>query len=99
MIFVVEDLDGFGGCSIGWLSDYVTVKTRSLRTAAHEIGHACNLLHPKQKKQDQDHDHDHSHPEEEPINLMDPKSPRFSKVALRPWQIALLRSSRHVTLF
>jgi hypothetical protein len=47
MVFVVEDLSGFGGCSMGWLSDYVTVKTRSLRTTAHELGHACNLLHHK----------------------------------------------------
>lgn len=45
MIFVVEDLAGFGGCSLGWLSDYVTVKTGSLKTSAHELGHACNLLH------------------------------------------------------
>lgn len=47
MVFVVEDLAGFGGCSLGWLSDYVTVKTRSLKTTAHELGHACNLLHRK----------------------------------------------------
>ena len=47
MVFVVEDLAGFGGCSLGWLSDYVTVKTNSLKTTAHELGHACNLLHQK----------------------------------------------------
>jgi hypothetical protein len=81
MVFVVEDLSGFGGCSLGWLSDYVTVKTGSLKTSAHELGHACNLLH---------HRDEH--------NLMHPSSVRFSTVTLNPWQIALLRASRHVTL-
>ena len=46
-IFVVQDLDGFGGCSLGWLSDYITVKYNSLGTTTHELGHACNLLHRK----------------------------------------------------
>ncbi|MBN2046056.1 MAG: hypothetical protein JW757_13620 [Anaerolineales bacterium] len=46
-IFVIKDLNGFGGCSLAWLSDYITVLARSLKTTAHEIGHACNLLHRK----------------------------------------------------
>jgi hypothetical protein len=44
-VFIVQDIGKFGGCSLGWLSDYVTVKHTSLMTTAHEVGHACNLFH------------------------------------------------------
>lgn len=104
MVFVVNKFISkgnlrFGGCSLGWLTDYVTVKKKSLRTTAHELGHACNLLHPNKKK---GKEHTHPHPDEQAsedeVNLMDPKSPGFDDVELKPWQIALLRASRHVTL-
>ena len=49
-VFVVQDLAGFGGCSLGWLSDYVTVKFNSLVVTAHELGHACNLFHRKDEQ-------------------------------------------------
>jgi len=81
-IFVVKDLSGFGGCSIGWLSDYVTVKHNSLSTTAHELAHACNLLH-----------------REDEHNLMHPNSGSLAVVEMTTWQIAMLRASRHVTLF
>jgi hypothetical protein len=81
-VFVVEDLNGFGGCSLAWLSDYITVLARSLKTTAHELGHACNLLH-----------------HEDPVNLMNPSSVHHDTVTLTLWQIAMLRASRHVTLF
>ncbi len=47
VVFVVRDIGNFGGCSLGWLADYVTVKRTSVRTTAHELGHALNLLHRK----------------------------------------------------
>lgn len=81
-VFIVQDLNGFGGCSLGWLSDYVTVKFNSLATTAHELGHACNLFH-----------------RQDVTNLMHPSSVRQPSVHLTNWQIAMLRSSRHVTHF
>jgi hypothetical protein len=33
------------GCSLGFLVDYVTVRGEQPICLAHEIGHACNLLH------------------------------------------------------
>lgn len=48
-VMVVKDIGKFGGCSLGWLSDYVTVKFSSMYTTAHELGHACNLLHREDK--------------------------------------------------
>ena len=82
VIFLVRDIGKFGGCSLGWLTDYVTVKHTSLRTTAHELGHALNLLHRK-----------------DPDNLMHPASGSKPTVTLTTWQIAMLRASRHATLF
>jgi hypothetical protein len=81
-VFVVQEIKGFAGCSLGWLSDYVTVESKHLFTAAHELGHACNLLHRKDR-----------------ANLMHPSSGKQETILLTSWQIALLRASRHVTLF
>jgi hypothetical protein len=44
-VFAVPDIVDFGGCSLGWLTDYVTVQHNSLLTTAHELGHACGLGH------------------------------------------------------
>lgn len=44
-VFAVPDIVGYGGCSLGWLTDYVTVQYNSLLTTAHELGHACGLGH------------------------------------------------------
>lgn len=82
IIFVVRDIGKFGGCSLGWLTDYVSVKHTSLRTTAHELGHALNLLHRK-----------------DPDNLMHPASASKPNVTLTTWQIAMLRASRHATIF
>lgn len=49
-VMVVKQIRGFGGCSLGWLSDYVTVGYNHLFTTAHELGHACNLLHRKDEE-------------------------------------------------
>jgi hypothetical protein len=80
--FVVRDVLGKAGCSLGPLVDHVTVdmsalKGRRLRVLAHELGHACGLPHSGA-----------------PENLMLPKA---MGDRLQPWQIAVFRSSRHVT--
>ena len=81
-VFVVRDVLGKAGCSLGPLVDYVTVdmtalKGRRLRVLAHELGHACGLPHSSA-----------------PENLMLPS--RMGD-GLQPWQVAVFRSSRHVT--
>lgn len=45
IVFVVRGIENFGGCSLGPLSDYVTVLPNRLICIAHELGHACNLPH------------------------------------------------------
>jgi hypothetical protein len=81
-VFVVRDVLGKAGCSLGPLVDYVTVDMgaltgRTRRVLAHELGHACGLPHSSAAE-----------------NLMLPK--RMGD-RLAPWQVAVLRSSRHVT--
>jgi hypothetical protein len=74
--------DGKQGCSLGPLTDYVTIllKRDDLDSSvlAHELGHACNLLHVSNSN-----------------NLMY-KDPSRG-YALTVWQKMLLRASRHVT--
>lgn len=82
-VFVVRDISNKGGCSLGPLTNYVTVEARMLsraryRLIAHEVAHACGLWHSK-----------------DTANLMYPKGPGD---VLLPWQTAILRNSRHVTL-
>jgi len=81
-VFVVRDVLGKAGCSLGPLVDHVTVDMtaltgRRLRVLAHELGHACGLPHSNAAE-----------------NLMLPS--RMGD-RLQPWQIAVFRSSRHVT--
>jgi hypothetical protein len=80
--FVVRDVLGRAGCSLGPLVDYVTIDTgalegRTRRVLAHELGHACGLPHSDDEE-----------------NLMLPK--RMGE-RLESWQVAVLRGSRHVT--
>jgi Matrixin len=80
--FVVRDVLGKAGCSLGPLVDYVTIdrrafEGRTLRVLAHELGHACGLPHSSEAE-----------------NLMLPA--RMGE-RLKTWQVAVLRSSRHVT--
>jgi hypothetical protein len=81
-VFIVRDISNKGGCSLGPLTDYVTLEAGMLARAttllAHEVAHACGLWHSKNKD-----------------NLMYPVGPGSE---LAGWQVALLRNSRHVTL-
>jgi hypothetical protein len=81
-VFVVRDVLGKAGCSLGPLVDHVTVDRSALtearlRVLAHELGHACGLPHSSAAE-----------------NLMLPS--RMGD-RLQPWQVAVFRSSRHVT--
>ena len=81
-IFVVRDVVGKCGCSLGPLGDYVTIDPsglggRTRRILAHELGHSCGLRHRS-----------------DPDNLM---RARGQGERLTRWQRAVLRSSRHVT--
>jgi hypothetical protein len=81
-VFVVRDVVGKCGCSLGPLGDYVTidrdgVRPRTLRILPHELAHSCGLRHSSREN-----------------NLM---RPRGQGERLTRWQRAVLRSSRHVT--
>ncbi len=95
-IFVVRDVKDNIGCSIGPLSDYVTVDLDGMayrptakefdeerpRTLTHELGHACGLWHPLINAL-------HT------ANLMIPNPARGLFLELH--QRAIFRNSRHVT--
>jgi hypothetical protein len=82
-IFIVRSMTGADGCSIGPLSDYVTMTPTAvaeLNVMAHETGHSCSLWHSGS----------HS-------NLMWHDPTRGNEV--KWFQQNLLRSSRHVQYF
>jgi hypothetical protein len=81
-VFVVADVRGRAGCSLGPLGDYVALERRVLRRGplrllAHELGHSCGLPHSRRDG-----------------NLMRPRDPGEELTRL---QRAILRGSRHVT--
>ncbi|HEX2092080.1 MAG TPA: hypothetical protein VHG28_06740 [Longimicrobiaceae bacterium] len=81
--FYVRTIDGGDGCSLGPLSDHVTVETQPTLSDAlpHEIGHACGLWHVDDAQ-----------------NLMNTSAAYLNTtVELLKWQKLLLRASRHVT--
>lgn len=83
--FIVWDIVDKCGCSLGPLTDYVTVRQDCVTvtggigtlTLAHEVGHACGLPHWWGKG-----------------TLMEPGG---ASELLKRWQRAILRNSRHVT--
>jgi hypothetical protein len=80
-MFVVRDVEDKQGCSLGPLTDYVTIDPSGVKnpsTMAHELGHACSLWHSGSKS-----------------NLMWADADRGDGV--KWFQKNLLRSSRHVT--
>lgn len=85
-VFAVRSFnDDDDGCSLGPLSNYVTVNFNdsgdsTFSTMAHELGHACTLFHVS-----------------DPTNLMIHTEPHPS--FLDGGQVFLLRTSRHVTFF
>ncbi|MEO8285252.1 MAG: hypothetical protein ABI670_02310 [Chloroflexota bacterium] len=79
-VFIVNDIKDKEGCSLGPLSDYITLDidgVKSENTLAHEMGHACNLWHSGTKS-----------------NLMWKDDDRGN--GAKWFQKNLLRSSRHV---
>jgi hypothetical protein len=79
--FVVLDIDHASGCSLGPLTDYVTldpVGAKNASTLAHEIAHGCGLWHVRSKS-----------------NLLWRTFSRGDQV--KWWQKNIFRSSRHVT--
>ncbi|MGZ8724357.1 MAG: hypothetical protein ACXWYG_09975 [Aeromicrobium sp.] len=81
--FVVRSMGNAYGCSLGPLTNYVTVSAAAMRNAApralaHELGHACFLLHRKARN-----------------NLMIPPGGEH----LTRWQVAVVRSSPHVSFW
>ncbi|MBW3593463.1 MAG: matrixin family metalloprotease [Actinobacteria bacterium] len=52
-VFVVRDVVGKCGCSLGPLGDYITIDPRGLelrRILAHELAHSCGLAHRAAKE-------------------------------------------------
>ena len=81
-VFVVRDVVGKCGCSLGPLGDYVTIDRgglggRTRRILAHELGHSCGLRHSSRDD-----------------NLMRAVGPGERLTRL---QASVLRTSRHVT--
>jgi hypothetical protein len=81
-VFVVRDVVGRCGCSLGPFGDYVTIDGggltgRTKRILAHELGHSCGLPHSKREE-----------------NLMRTPGPGERLTRL---QATILRTSRHVT--
>lgn len=80
-VFFVRSISDKNGCSLGLLTDYVTVEASAVKRTrgliAHEIAHACGLFHSQ-----------------DTANLMFAAGPGMG---ISRFQTAVLRNSRHVT--
>lgn len=79
--FVVIDIAGATGCSLGPIADYITLDHDGAKISsvlAHELAHACGLWHVKDSS-----------------NLLYPNNKRGDEI--KCWQRNFFRSSRHVT--
>ncbi len=94
IVFPIRNVIGKIGCSGGPTHNYIVVEIGSLRsspaTLAHEIGHACGLLHINVF----------------PVYINDPNNLMYSSApgvgitpSLRRWQKALIRNSKHCVFF
>jgi hypothetical protein len=84
-VFIVKEITGKIGCSLGPLTDYVTLSIKgvsSKSTLAHELGHCCGLLHR----------------DDEIENLMYPGKERTDN-KITGWQKYIARTSRHCTFW
>jgi len=84
-VFIVRDITGKIGCSLGPLTDYVTLSVNGVAsesTLAHELGHCCGLLH-------RDNQID---------NLMYPDKSRTNN-NITGWQKYVVRTCRHCTFW
>ena len=80
-VFVVLSIKGATGCSLGPMTDYVTLDHNAARDnsiLAHELAHACGLWHLADKE-----------------NLLWNRKNRGNKTNW--WQKNIFRASRHVT--
>jgi len=80
-VFVVKNIKGASGCSLGPISDYVTLGTAGAKQTsvlAHELAHACGLWHISKRS-----------------NLLYPYTDRDDEISW--WQKNIFRGSRHVT--
>ena len=80
-VFVVMNIKGASGCSLGPMTDYITLDHRGAKDEsilAHELAHACGLWHLNHR-----------------TNLLWYKKDRGDKI--RWWQRNIFRSSRHIT--
>ena len=79
--FVVIDIDNATGCSLGPMTDYVTLShdgAKNESVLAHELAHACALWHVNDRS-----------------NLLWNRNDRGDKI--KWWQKNIFRSSRHIT--
>lgn len=50
IVYIVKAVQGGDiGCSLGPFTDYVTIEGRKPQCVAHEVAHACGLLHVKER--------------------------------------------------